>query len=137
MSEATWQNFALDGLGVRFRYPTTTPTGHAVEMDDFRAHFRSPDSAEVYFELSRHLHPSAQEFYAREREFLLRQLPDAAVGDLTATTVGGASAHRFTVRWAMGERVMLLIERAPGLYRIVYDPRSPLNEQVLATLVWE
>jgi len=35
---------------------------------------------------------------------------------------------------APGERVVLLAQRGNPVYRVIYDPRSPLNAQILGTL---
>ena len=64
-----WQTLALPTFTLRFQYPDTTPNDHPVEMDEVRLHFRSSGSNEVYFEVTRHLHVSAQESMRAKRTF--------------------------------------------------------------------
>jgi hypothetical protein len=64
-----WQTLALPTFTLRFQYPDITPNGHPVELDEVRLHVRSSGSNEVYFEVTRHLHVSAQESYAAKRTF--------------------------------------------------------------------
>ncbi len=134
MSIRNWQTFSLSDFGLQFQYPHTTPTGHAVEMDDVRVHFRSSDTPELYFEVSRHLRVSAEVFYEREKGFVAERLQDSEVGALTATTLAGQPAQTFSFRWRDGERTVILMEKQDYLYRFIYDPRSQLNLDVLATI---
>ena len=82
-----WQTLALPTFALRFQVPDTTPNGHPVEMDEVRLHFRSSGSNEVYFEVTRHLHVSAQESYARETHFLRERFAEITVTPLQASTV--------------------------------------------------
>ncbi len=103
-------------------------------MDEVRVHFRSPDTPELYFEVSRHLRVSAEVFYEREKGFVAERLQDSEVGALTATTLAGQPAQTFSFRWRDGERTVILMEKQDYLYRFIYDPRSQLNLDVLATI---
>jgi hypothetical protein len=64
-----WQTLALPTFTLRFQYPDITPIGYPVELDEVRLHVRSSGSNEVYFEVTRHLHVSAQASYAAKRTF--------------------------------------------------------------------
>ena len=134
MNQQNWQTFSYSKFALQFQYPETTPTGHPVEIDDIRVHFRSKDSPELYFEVSRHLHHSAQEVYEREKAFVEKQLAESVVRALLPITIAGQLAFEFSFQWAGGERTVLLIEKQEALYRVIYDPRSPLNLEVLSTL---
>ena len=133
MDTENWQTFELPGFGLRFQYPPTTPTGHAVAMDEVRVHVRSRESAEVYFEASGHLHGSVERIYEQEKSFVAGQL-GGDVGPLRAATLGGHPAHEYSFRWTQGERAVILVEQGPYVYRFIYDPKSPLNRQVLGTI---
>jgi hypothetical protein len=128
-----WHRVRLSELGLTFDYPQRTPGGHAVEFDDVRVHACSADGDEVYFELSRHLDLTAQAQYEREREFVSSRL-GADVTPLTPTTLASLPAQEFGAVWDGNERRFVLVERGRWLYRVVYDPRSPLNVAVLESI---
>lgn len=133
MNNQTWQPFSLTSLPFRFRYPPTTAQGQPVEMDELRIHFRSIDSSDVYFELSRHLYLSANEVYAREKRFVEDRLEQPVVSELKQTTFAGQPAYEFRFQWASGERALVLIEKEAVLYRLIYDPLAALNWEILQT----
>ncbi len=134
MDTQRWNTFSLPGFALQFQYPDTTPQGHAVEMDDVRVHFRSYDSEEAYFEVSRYARLSVAAVYEREKGFVTDQLQGGEVTELRAIALGAQPAHAFSIRWEGGERVVILIEHQAYVYRFIYDPRSQLNRQVLATV---
>ncbi len=134
MDTQRWNTFSLPGFALQFHYPDTTPQGHAVEMDDVRVHFRSSGSDEAYFEVSRAVRLTAAALYEREKGFVTDHLQGAEVTALRAMTLGAQPAHEFSIRWTGGERVVILIEHEAYVYRFIYDPRSHLNQQVLATV---
>ncbi len=136
MTPPSWHTLALPTFALRFQYPDTTPDGHPVEMDEVRLHVRSAGSTEVYFEVSRHLHVSAHEWYAHEARGLRARFADVRVTPLQASTVAEQPAFTFSFRWAEGQRTAVLIEQNTALYRILYDPRSPYNLELLATIAF-
>jgi hypothetical protein len=134
MDTQNWQTFSLPGFAVQFHYPHTTPNGYEVEMDDLRVHFRSHGSDEAYFEVSRSVRLTAAGVYEREKGFVTSHLEGGEVSTLRASTFGMQPAHEFTIRWVGGERVVILLEHQEHVYRFIYDPRSQLNRQVVATV---
>jgi hypothetical protein len=131
MNNQTWQTFSLPLLPLRFRYPQTTAQGQPVEIDELRIHFRSKESSEVYFELSRHLYLSANGLYAREKGFVENQLEQGIVSELKQSSFAGQPAYEYRFQWASGERVVVLIEKEAILYRLIYDPLAALNWKIL------
>ncbi len=131
---AEWATLDVPGAGMRVRYPLVTPQGRAVEADGVRVHVRSWEGGELYFEVSKETGVTAQQQYERERAFLERSPSPPQVSGLTETVAAGRPAHQFTAAWPDRDRVFTLIERDGVLYRMVYDPRSPLNAQIFATL---
>jgi hypothetical protein len=127
-----WRQIRLEEFGLSLSYPDRTSSGQALEFDDIRLHARSEDG-EAYFELSRHLNATAPAQYEREREFVAARY-GADVTPLTATTFNGLPAHEFSVNWGDTVRTFVLVERGRWLFRVVYDPRSPLNHAVLDTI---
>jgi hypothetical protein len=88
---------------------------------------------EAYFELSRHLEVTARAMYEREREFLVARY-GADVTPLAATTLDGKPAYEFSAGFGDTVRTFVLVERERWLYRVVHDPRSTLNHDVLETI---
>jgi hypothetical protein len=136
MHNPTWQTFSLPPLPFHFRYPQTTAQGQPVEMDELRIHFRSIDSSDVYFEISRHLYFSAQDVYDREKRFAEDGLEQAVVSELQPSVFAGQPAYTFRFRWADGERVVVLIEKGAVLYRLIYDPQAALNAEILQSFAF-
>lgn len=137
-----WQAFRESRLGVLFRYPAITPAGHVVQKnesslgDAYRVHLLSPDSPEIYFEITNYRGLSAQQAYERHGQDLRMRLDDVSITPLTACRWRGHSAFEYAFQWDQSRRTVLLIERKAGTLRILYDSRSSLNEQILATLDW-
>jgi len=136
-SRPDWLSFSVPGLGLSFRYPGVAADGERVEMDDFRAHFRTMDSAQVYFEISQHTGVSPNELYRREAAAIRRANPDARVSDAESVSFAGCAARRFTVTFPDKERVFTLIEREGRVYRVIYDPRSAVNEEIINTISFD
>ena len=128
-ADEEWHEVRLADFGLAFGYPRRTPSDGAVEFDDVRLHARSADGKEVYFELSRHLDVTADEMYERERDFIVGRY-GAEVTPLTGTTIDSLPAQEYSASWGDTERRFVVAEHGPWLYRVVYDPRSPLNVAV-------
>ena len=54
---------------------------------------------------------------------------------LNETTFGDLPAWAYGFRWSGGERSVLSLKVERDTYRILWNPRSHLNSQVVATLV--
>lgn len=131
------------------RHPSQTRSGQAIETPThnikgvLQAHPQSPDKSEVYFEAV--VYPKAidvEAMYQGQREFILEKderKKNGVVGDLEMTTVGGRSARRALVKFETDgitfERMFyfLNVEDVPNPFglRIVLDPRSPTNFEIL------
>jgi hypothetical protein len=139
-----WQRFVNPRFAVEFSYPAVTPQGHEVERkeqrveddrgDMERVHLSSPASGELYLEVARFGGIAPQDEYANHRPFLERRFGRGSVTELAETTLLQRPAWTYGIRWPEAERTVLLLHLEPDTYRIIYDPRSELNEQVLATL---
>ncbi len=114
LDSSDWQGFARPGFKVAFRYPAVTPQGHAVERteepfrDNERVHLSSPDRQELYLEVVRFHDLSPQDEYLHHKPYLEQQ-----------QTL---------------ERLVFLLRVDRYTYRIIYDPRSALNTEIIATL---
>jgi len=142
MTISEWQVFTHPVLQLRFSYPAVTPLGHAVEIEEqqsaesSRAHLISRPAREVYFEVGRYNDLSAQEEYVRHKSYLLQRFEGEvfSISELQEASLGGQTAYRYVLEWSDRERVVLLAQRGNPVYRVIYDPRSPLNAQILGTL---
>ena len=134
--EPDWQPAAPTGFRVDLSYPAVTPQGHAVDRveDEERVHLTSPGSRELYVELARFPGFSPEDEYGRHRPYLEQRFGEGAVTELTETRVGDQPAWAYGFRWDGGERAVLLLHVGDDTYRVIYDPRSDLNAEAVATL---
>lgn len=133
--------FSDSRFGVRFRYPNPTPQGYPVEVREtdqaglLRAHLVSNDSQEIYFELTRYSDISAQAAYAELEAALKGRFgKDVIMSELQDGTLAGLPVLECAFRWPQGERRVIFVQRDEALYRLLYNPQSPLNEQILAAV---
>ena len=139
-----WQRFTHPRFRVEFSYPSPTPQGHEVERNEQRVqhhrgdmervHLSSPTSGELYFELARFAGITPQDEYANHRPYLEQRFGSGAVTELNETTLLGWPAWTYGIQWPEAERAVLLLQLEADTYRVIYDPRSELNDQVVATL---
>jgi hypothetical protein len=128
------------------RVPNTTPTGQPVEIlkrehEGMHAvHALSPDESEVYFEIvSFSVLISHEEAVAGQRASLASRSPAAAITAMQRSVVRTWRASEFRFEGALGGRWkvrrFLFLDSAMRTFRIIYDPRSTMNEQILESLV--
>jgi hypothetical protein len=139
-----WKRFARPGFLLEFGYPDPTPNGQAVERDEdpfrsyARVHLSSPDRSELYFEVVRFGARAPEDEYLEHRPHLEGRFGTDSVTALTETRLLGRPAWAYSFRWDEEgrpmERAVLMLQVAGETYRIIYDPRSPLNDRVIATL---
>jgi hypothetical protein len=141
-ASANWCVYAAPGLPLRFRYPDPTPTGHAVDVeeehrpDGGRVHLRSHGRAELYFEVAWYAALTPQVEYAQHTAYLAVRFAEQAFAAtaLTPTRLDRRAAFTYGFRWDTFERKVVLVPFEPQLCRLIYNPQSPLNAEVLATV---
>lgn len=135
---ANWKSLTDPNLPVTLKYPDPTPQGFPVRVNvrqgaGYRVHLVSDGSAEVYFEVGRYpglpVDQGIREFVAD----VTGRLEGLEVDDITESRFRSSPARRFCIRWPGRERVILFVERDDALYRIIQDPQSPLNREILET----
>jgi hypothetical protein len=137
-----WPHFSYPEFALGFQYPQSTPHGHILEKEErreegvIRVHFTSKDSRELYFEISKYNDLSPQAEYQRHKENLEARLEQFVVSELREIRWMSQPAYEYSLKWPRGTRTVTLIEADGATYRILYDPSSPLNIQVLSTLRW-
>ena len=144
MTAEEWERYANPRFAIEFSYPAVTPHGHSVERkeqhvqdergDLERVHLSSPASGELYVEVARFRGIAPEDEYANHKPYLEQRFGAGAVSELSETTLVQRPAWAYDFRWADGERAVLLLPLGGDTYRIIYDPRSTLNDDVIATL---
>jgi hypothetical protein len=140
-----WERFT--GFGAELSYPSTTPDGQTVERTEQRVsdhrgelervHLSTPDRQELYFELARFADVTPQDEYSNHKPYLEQRFGTGSVSELTQTKLLDRRAWTYAFHWheegRRMERAALLLDVGGGTYRLIYDPRSELNAQVLET----
>jgi hypothetical protein len=144
VAQADWQRFTRPRFALEFSYPPTTPRGQPVERneqrrDDMeRVHLSSPDREELYVEVARFTGITPQDEYANHKPFLEQRFGRDSVTGLAQTSLLDAPAWTYSIRWDEDgrpmERAVLLLQIGADTYRIIRDPRSGLNDEVMATI---
>jgi hypothetical protein len=137
-----WKYFTDSRFALGFRYPQATPQGHIVEWaesqkdDVVRVHFTSKDSQELYFEVTKYFGLPAQVEYQQHKESLEERPEEFVVSGLKEIHWMSQPAYEYSIKWDNRARMVILLETDDATYRILYDPYSPLNIQILSTLQW-
>lgn len=147
-TRADWHRFTRPGFRLELSYPAVTPQGQAVERTEEeaedhrghieRVHLSSPDRSELYVEVARFHGITPDDEYGNHGSYLKQRFGEDFVTGLTATTLQGLPAWTYAFRWDEEgrpmERAALLLHVAGDTYRVIYDPRSKLNDEVIATI---
>jgi hypothetical protein len=99
-----------------------------------RVNLSSPESGELYLEVARFRDIAPVDEHRNHRAYLEKRFGADAVTSLSPTTVRERPAWAYAFSWDEGERSVLLLQVEHDTYRIIYDPRSPLNADVVDTL---
>jgi hypothetical protein len=142
MTMENWQLFTDPKFKVRFKYPVSTPQNHNVETltgqsdDSIRVHLISRDSQEVYFEVTRYFTLSVHGEYRTHKAYLEQRFEAEgfSITELTDHKLGESPAHQYSFRWDNKQRVAILVQQGQVTYRILYDPQSNINAQILSTI---
>jgi hypothetical protein len=94
----------------------------------------SQESQEIYFEVARYANLLAEESYKLFREGIEKRGDEFSISELKETELAKQPAFECFVKGPGMERVVTFIQKGETLYRVIYNPQSPLNEQILATL---
>ena len=101
-----------------------------------RLHFTSKESHELYFEITKYINLPAEVEHQKHKESLENRPGEYVVSDLKEIRWMSQPAYEYSIKWRQGARIVTLIETENTTYRILYDPNSPLNVQILSTLQW-
>jgi len=137
-----WQEFRDAKFTLLFKVPEATPQGHFVDKtegeqgESIRVHFTSRDSKELYFEVTKYEALTPQTEYQQHRTNLEKRFSKFSITELKEIDWKSLSAYEYSFEWDQGKRSIILVEWDHATYRFLYDPRSPLNLQVLSTVEW-
>ena len=136
------QIFSDPRFPLRFQYPTMTPRGHVVDVEEsqseesIRVHLRSQGSDEVYFEVRQYRNLLPQEEYHRHKTYLEKQFEAEgfSITGLADGKLAGSPTLQYSFQWGEKRRAVILFQQDSVTYRIIYDPDSPTNTQILSTV---
>lgn len=127
--------------GLQFDYPAATPDGQTVRLDRSehgvmrRVHALSDDLAAVYFELRVYDEPRRP---ADDWDQLSEYLSATYVGlestPLVPAKLNALPAESARFHWPAKRRVIYYVVVGERLARIIYNPESALNEQILTSV---
>jgi hypothetical protein len=75
-----------------------------------------------------------REEYEHHRSYLEQRFGADAITALTEASLDRLPAHAYGLHLPDRERSVLLIQIGQDTYRILYNPRSPINAHVVATM---
>ena len=138
-------NVSAPDHGYEVWIPESTPNGQSVTVETRETagvhimHAESPDQSVLYFEVT--AYPSMREHYqlaGEQQAFLREHSADGSLTDITQGTVGNFSGTTFDFRGTLQgkwkERRFLFIDSATRTFRVVHDPTSKLNSEILYSL---
>lgn len=137
-----WQLFEDIRFALRFHYPRSGTDGEAVERVEvqrdgmLRAHILTPNSREVYFEVTMYESQSVDSVYQQHRRSLEKQFHPLKITELTETSLTSLPAHRYTFEFDQSTRTAVLLVCKDATFRILYNPRFPINMRILSTVEW-
>jgi hypothetical protein len=134
-----WLHFFDPAFAFEFDYPRATAGGSTVTVQrsthdgDERVHISSED-LEVYFELDRAADRTAMGGLRELAEDVRGRFEGAWFSVPGRTQLCGESAHTVHFRFDGRVRWAILTEDASPSYRVILDPRSSTNLEILGTL---
>lgn len=139
------QNILENELGYAVWIPESTPNDQKVTIERrenasvYIMHAESPDQSELYFEVA--VYPSIVDhtlLAGQQQEFLRNNSSDGSMTDIVQGVVGSHSGTTFDFRGSLQgkwkERRFLFVNSSRRTFRIVHDPTSTLNLEVLMSL---
>jgi len=135
----SWLIYSHSDLSANLKYPNPSPLGNLVLIKEyktpssFRVHFSSDGSDEVYFEVGRFFDLSPQQAVDQFIRDVTSRIEHLEIDPVQEFTFADAPTRRLSIRWPGKQRIILFIDKSDELYRIIYDPNSSINAQILDT----
>ena len=139
---SNWKAWSHPELKLRFRYPDPTPQQRQVKVariarqGGVRVHLTSPGFPELYFEAA--LYPGVTDAQAKAAflQGLRAGSPAPQIGEPEGVSISGLRGEGIALRWPDRSRQVYFLNGAADVYRIILDPGSQLNWDILATLIF-
>jgi hypothetical protein len=139
------QNILERDLGYAVWIPESTPNNQKVSIETREnagvhiMHAESPDQSELYFEVTAYPSIVNHDLLVRQQqEFLREHSTDRTMTEVIQATVGSHSGTTFdfhgTLQGKWKVRRFLFANSPKRTFRIVHDPTSTLNLEVLISL---
>lgn len=138
--EARTVRFSNDRLPITLEYPDPTPLGFRVVANEivgdgsYRVHLISDGSDEIYFEIGQYSRLSLAEAMEAFKTDVSERIENLSFGEVIETSIGSQTASRLTLRWPDKEREIYFLEKDGMIYRIICNPRAPINRQILQSV---
>jgi hypothetical protein len=132
--------FSNQKLPLTLEYPNPTPRGCRVTAREqsndigYRVHFTSDGSGEIYFEVGQYANLSISTAMDLFKKEVSERIHGLEIGELEELMFDSYPAYRFTIRWPGTERVITFLQKEDMVYRLIYDPSSPINGQILESV---
>jgi hypothetical protein len=101
-----------------------------------RVHFLTPNTREVYFEISNYDSLPAVSEFRQHTENLKELLQTLHITELSTTHCASLPAFQYGFKCKQGVRTVILVEHGKATYRILFDPVQSVNLKILSTLRW-
>jgi hypothetical protein len=139
------QNVVEKDFGYAVWIPASTPNDQRVTIETREnagthiMHAESPDQSELYFEVTAYPSIVDHEILARQQQQFLREhSDDGTMTEIIRGTVGNCSGTIFDFRGTLQgkwkERRFFFVNTSKRTFRVVHDPTSTLNLDVLSSL---
>ena len=138
-------NIVENNYGYSVWIPESTPNNQNIMIETREnagihiLHAESPDQSELYFEVT--VYPSSVDhdtLARQQQEFLREHSNDGTITEIVNGTMGKHSGTTFDFRGTLQgkwkERRFFFVNGSQKTFRVVHDPTSPLNLEVLITL---
>ena len=127
------------------RYPSVSPSGDNVEVlkdqkdGMHRIHVHSPDASAVYFEVvSFPTFVDHDKAAAGQQSFLSQNAENATISEMSEAVIHSYPAKEFrfegTLQGRHKVRRFIFVDSPLRTYRLIYDPRSEVNERILDSI---
>ena len=135
--------FTNKQLPITLHYPDPTPLGYPVKVIEkrsevsYRVHLISDGSYEIYFEIGKYLTLSTTEAINRFQTGLIESANNVEIDPIETSIFLSRPAYFLKARWTDKERQVVFVEYEETVCRIIYDPASDINKQILRTLAFK
>jgi len=134
-----WLFFSDPRFALQFQHPRLATDGEPVQREEtqregmLRIHVLAPKCREVYFEVTKYELLTPKDEYRRHTENLPELFEGVQISELKETRCASLPAYEYMFEWEQGTRSVMLVQRGAETYRILFNPRFPINVQIQST----